>query len=228
MTKKELENIENELKEYVTNYLQVVDKNGNSQPEINVVASESYNIPPKIITEINRAWDKMKVESEKISEHKPLEVLECEIEDKLNDVLKEKQKLVSTVLFQDRIKDKLIGENIQLRQEVAELTTDFNKLKDSLIDRSFLKKAINEVENYLFSKGWLYSEDRGYIDPKDGQNYSFVSLCFFIQTARDDLKNYEELSSDPVRIVSGVVISADTLRNNNISVRDFKTLKTLV
>ena len=33
MTKKELENIKNELKDFVTNYLQVLDKNGNPLPQ---------------------------------------------------------------------------------------------------------------------------------------------------------------------------------------------------
>jgi hypothetical protein len=51
MTKKELENIKNELKEYVANYLQVVDKNGNPppQPETTFTSSDgaySYGVPP--------------------------------------------------------------------------------------------------------------------------------------------------------------------------------------
>ena len=50
MTKKELENIKNELKEYVANYLQVVDKNGNPapQPEVTIATSDtySYGLPP--------------------------------------------------------------------------------------------------------------------------------------------------------------------------------------
>lgn len=87
---------------------------------------------------------------------------------------------------------------------------------DNILDT----KAV--VEQYLFSRKWKYDYDNdgGYIDPKDGKNYTSLGFCFFIQTVRDDLEKYNGE-------VAGVTIFSDDLTSNNITVKDKATGKTL-
>ncbi len=173
---------------------------------------------------LQEAWDKMQEDSKKIPEHTPLDVLENKINSELEEVLKERRKLVHSVLVSDRKVDKLIIENQQLKLELAQLTTDYNILKDKALSDSRLttrQRADKAIELYLLTNSWAYDENKGYLNPKDGTWYaSCLAFCCMLQNCRDDMELYKPN-------FGGYCIGSEALSKNNIKIRDHKAMKDL-